>query len=471
MAIGLEQFTPETFAQANPFLTGFDAAQNSYQNAIRSQYAQPMAQQALMKAQYGNQILSPLAQNAPALVHQELLNAIANVANTKAHTAQIYQGQIPLNQAQAYQARGAGASQFATAGLTNEQANILGQQAPYMVQGAQENLFKDPILARMYQMGLAQKTGAINPSLLGQLGMQNSPQGAASAPVGNLPNGNTPVSPLMPNAANGGVSPQVASAPKMFGGSPMQNWAIFGSPLNPLQMMQLKALGQGMNTNATSSVTNYNDALGKAASEGSLATQLSNLVSQFKNNYAQTSETGAGLGRLPAVSSAAQLTDNASNNLAALYAKQITGGRVTNYEAQYVNSLKPTRSMNSQAAQTSSDFWQQKALRMQEEQPFLNTAKANGVDLQTAQTLWNQYNNQRPVYNFQQHQPNTQFQKTWSAYLTPQAVYAAQNGLNFVPLPKFNSAGDFKAWMTTLPPSDRQTVMSELKQQQKQAGK
>ncbi len=133
--MGFQQmsFQPETFAQANPVLSGIEASQaiqaNRYNNQIaaaKAQYAQPMGAQGLRAAILNNQVLNASAQNAmpqanantqilqntarfAPLMSQStldtqassrgLMGAQAGLAGAQAQG--IYQGQIPYQQAQA----------------------------------------------------------------------------------------------------------------------------------------------------------------------------------------------------------------------------------------------------------------------------------------------------------------------------------------------------------------------------------
>lgn len=451
MAIPVDYFQPESFQQANPFLSGFGATQgiigqnlqnqqlsaalqgqniNNQIMSAKAQYAMPEEQQALLQAQLRNQILQPQAQYAPQMTQAQL---------ALARTMPGYYSAM---------ANEAGAR----AGFMGAQTNLLKQQTPYMVEKAQADVFNDPLLSRANQLAMAQQQSGTNHYLaqslqnLGFSGDQNN-----SAPS-QIPFAGA--SPVMPNAMN---------APRMMTGNPMQNYLMFGSPLSPYLQMQLQAIGKGMETQQSAAATDYSKALTDSQNEANIGTQLSNLADQFQQSYNATNEKGFAGGRLPAVSSDAQAADNASQNMAALVAKTIAGGRVTNYEMQYISNLKPNRAMNPQTAQMVSDFWKQKALRMNEQQAFLNTAKNEGVDIYTANTLWNQYNNQRPVYDFANRQPNTQYQNSWNDFLTPQAVNAAQTGQRYVMPPQFKSQVEAKNWFKSLSPSDKQIYVNQIK--------
>lgn len=109
MALGLMNFTPETFAQANPFLTGWAAGQGiqnqQYANQILRQqvpYAGPQAAANLQQQQLANQL-------AQGTMQSNIQYAAGRPANLAADTQ--------LEGAQAQQARA--------------QAGLIGAQTPY----------------------------------------------------------------------------------------------------------------------------------------------------------------------------------------------------------------------------------------------------------------------------------------------------------------------------------------------------
>lgn len=197
MAIGLENFEPETFAQANPFLTGLS---NAYQTM--NQGAQ--AQQQQVAANYAQ----PLAQ--------------ANLAN-----AQLQPG---LTQAQTAQAQGAGAQGQAQAGLLRAQTPYAGYQAMgqyYSGLGRILGSAANPYIQFMQQMstpkGEAQM--AVDPGLAQKYAQitQMLSQGSFGPGLPNIPNMMIGNPGAMPQ--NGSSAPQMPQAPQTgapAGGVPLQ---------------------------------------------------------------------------------------------------------------------------------------------------------------------------------------------------------------------------------------------------------
>lgn len=184
-------FQPETFAQANPVIGGFEAGQQMYANSIKNQYAQPMAQQALQNAIMNNQILNVKSQYAQPEAEQALTAAQLNnqvLGNTAkfaplmsqsaldtaaaqrglmgaqsgfygAQAQDIMQGKIPLEQAQA--------------GLTTAQIPYVPQEAMgkyYMGLGRVMQYSPTSMLLRSQNNPLFQSAIANNPQLAANLG-------------------------------------------------------------------------------------------------------------------------------------------------------------------------------------------------------------------------------------------------------------------------------------------------------------
>lgn len=479
MPINAMYFQPETFQQANPFLSGMQAGQGLFQgmqdartrqlqaNALQAQlpFVAPEAQQQLQAAKLANALQQNTLNFAPQM-------SAADLAQKQA------QPQLTLAQAAAQRALpglyGAeGASDYANAARAQVEANLRRQQTPFLVQQEQEKLYQDPILSRMYQVGLANQTGAIPSSSMNMLGLgnQSGVQPGTQSNYRSLPtyaNGFSLANPNLPNNA--------LTAPKTYTGDSAQNYYAFGTPYSPLQMAQLK--GQAEETGKTG-VTSWNDAQAEAQKDSDIANTTIPLLNQFNDSYKKSTYTGK-LAGVPVTGFASllsgntsneQAADNASQNIAAAVAKLIAGGRVTNYEMQYINNLKPNRYMSPQTAQMASDFLKSKMQQLGEQQNFLNAARNAGVDVQTAQTLWQNYRNQRNPYDFNNRRVNTNFQGTWKDYLSPQAINAAQTGQNYVPLPKFSSdsklgKSQFQSWYAALTPANQMQVRQEMGKQQ-----
>lgn len=441
MAFQAQHFDPLTFAQANPFLTGYNAGQqlinqgllnqkqqlaNQIQQ-VAAQYAQPNAQQELLKAQLNNQILQPQAQYAPQMTVAELAlkRAMPNYYNALA-------GQAGANSS-----------------LLAAHANLLNQETPYMVQKAQADVYSDPLFAKANQAAMLQQQAQNNPQLSSILGQLNQPYSGQSFSQGAK----------IPYAT--GMAPQITNIPGAGQGSPMQNYLLYNNPLGPLYQQQIAAYGKGLEAQQTNQAKDWSTTLNDAQQQANVASQMTSFLKQFDENYPKTDESGVIAGRLPPVSTPAQAADNASNNLVAMITKQLNPKQLTNQELRFANTLKPSRQMTPENAKMSSDFWKAKSEQINENQSFLTAAKNQGVDPYTANNLWQNYINQRPAYDFSTNTPNSSYRGTWGDFLTPQAVSAAQSGRQYVPVPQFNNEKEAKNWFKSLNPSDKAALLRQ----------
>lgn len=459
MALPVIPIQAETPQQANPFATSLGMLNDAIKGSIVNQYLPQQLQAQILQQQMQNQMIQPETQMANQFAQAKLANMQIDAPYKQALMQEIFQGKIPLNQAMS--------AMYGTEAQTGQEL------MPYKVQEQQGKVFSDPILQRLFETGLANKTGQIPSQYLGSVGLPTNQQvnnqatqgmpNLGSVIAGGIQNrGLNPIANNLPSGAN------PVNSPKGFGGDTFQNFALFGSPLNPIQMAQMKS---GAETAGKTGVTTWNDALNHANSDSDLGNQLEQATNQFKAGYDKATYKGPSLGTLPATGwktallpgnlTPEQDTDNASQNLAALRAKLIAGGRVTNYEFQFVQNLKPNRAMTPQTAQMTSDFLSQRAKQMQEMPKFLEAAQQQGLDVRTAQNLWNMYRQQRPVYNFQTRTPYNQFIGSWRDYLNPDAVQAAQTGQSYLSVPNFSNKKDLISWYNTLPDFDKQTFRQE----------
>lgn len=471
---------PETFEQANPFIAGYAAGQQLMGTAQQQQYNQYINQMLAQQVPYaGPQAAAQLAYSRAQTPYLQAQTGSVN-ANT-ALTQGITPGVIaqsgglaftdPMQQ-RAYElglaARNPAMQNALSAAGINPQAITgqvpQGQQAQQSPQ--QGDQFTSPSLSGIPR----QATNAVNNGALPSAGIyppgvaqvpgaqQNAQQGYL--PVPNVTTGNTGApSPIMQNAPPSQVAPQA------YSGTPAQNYALFGTLLNPFQMSAMKA---AMEKQAETSVSTYNDLQNEASKEAQNANTLSNVADQFKENYDKSLYKGSTLGNIPVRGKEALLTpgnlspeqetDSAATNLGALVAKSYFPGRVTNADMQYVQTMKPGRNMDSGSAQDLVQSIKAISQRVQEYPQFLNAAKQQGVDPQTAQTLWNNYIQQRPVFDYQNHQVRKSFQGSYTDFMNSQAINAAQNGQTYVPKPKFDSKAQAQSWYAGLTPPQQQYV-------------
>lgn len=427
--------------QAAPFLTGMSTTQDILTQQIMGQLARANTQAQLIKNQYLPQ------QQQQSVLAQQLAN-------------QITQQQVPF------------AGKMAAAQLSTEQAKPAYMRAegqeltqgriPYEQSEAAKNqvFVKNPLLSTT---GVGQDIGSL------VYAMKNYPQLFGNGVQSNTPfnQGNQSVSPDLLNAAQGGGTPGDASQ----NSNPMGNigglltGAVQGQLMskNPLQMAHVLALQKQLQEQASTDVSQYQSAQNDASQTSNDALDMRNYIDQFLTHYQNTNEKGFGVGRLPAVGSEAQLTDAAGRNMQALILKLMKTNRMTNYELQFSGGLKLNRAMNPEAVQEMSDFLYAKSDRLAEAPEFLSAAQQAGISPQIAKALFQQYNNQRPVYDFQ-NQNTPSWAGSWRDYLTPQAVNSIKTGGAYVPVPNFKNKQEAKFWYSHLSNAQRQNVRQQTSQ-------
>jgi hypothetical protein len=220
MAIPVEKFDPETFAQANPFMAGLSATQGLMNQYLTNQnqqaanaYQVPNLQQALLNAQYNNQILQPKAQTANQWNAAGLAYANQQAPNLAAQTQGILQGQIPVNQAQA--------GLYGTEAAKNQfLLNNPGMMAPGMagqiaginyLQQHNPGLFQSPGATQQPQVQTPPATGVNAPLSTTGVGLPSAPAIQPGAQNNNPGMSNLLNPPLAPNQMGASAPTQPAN--------------------------------------------------------------------------------------------------------------------------------------------------------------------------------------------------------------------------------------------------------------------
>lgn len=160
------------------------------------------------------------------------------------------------------------------------------------------------------------------------------------------------------------------------------------------------------------------------------AKMMTTLVSQFEDAYGKTKFKGPIKGMIPGKLSDAnaRLADNAAMNMQSIAAKMLGASKLTNYELKFAGNLKLNREMGREDTRVLADFMKAKTNRIEEEQRFLNSAKEKNISPEKAQQLWNEYDNDMPVYNFESRKVNKQNLGKSNEYLNPDKQTMTQEG-------------------------------------------
>jgi hypothetical protein len=182
-------------------------------------------------------------------------------------------------------------------------------------------------------------------------------------------------------------------------------------------------------------IKEYNKTINAANASGKAAHEVNKYLDKFENSYGKlgSAEKGVLAGRAPAVSSNAQQADLAAQNIQAGLMILFKGGRITEKQLEFLGRLKPNRTMNPPAAKAAMDSLRAYSTRFTEEQPFLNAARAKGLNSQDAKTLWNAYDTERPAYDEVNQKPLIKNLHSFKDYLSPEALNAVREGNQYSP--------------------------------------
>lgn len=460
--------------QANPYGFGLQQGANTAntmaqtQNTnIQNQFLGQQLRQNILATQLqneANQAKLPYAgpQAAATLaVTQAQPNLISAQANQANALAKMYPAQAAMD--------------YAHAGFMNTQNNLLQQQTPGMVAHTNATVYTDPMAARAHQ--LAQQLGVPDQTLLGYgssptiIPPNQNNIATPSVPYGNKSQqlsgviGQLPMTPQQTSTLQNtfGQTPQQADPNQVQATAALQNYIKYGSPLAPWVMEQLK---HQYGTQGSTDVQNWNSTLKEADQKSQNANQLRDTVNQFSTNYDKSTYKGpfagsfdsSGKSLLPLVGQATgqdlspeQETDRAAKQMQTLLGNDIFRKGMTDKDLSFMSTYKLDRTMEPQAKQTLSDYFQTHAQRENEYQPMMLQARQAGLDPQTSQTLFNLYNNQRPAFDWYSGKPNQNFIGGWKDYLAPDVVNAVKNGQTPILPPTFTSKQQAQDWYKLLP--------------------
>jgi len=296
------------------------------------------------------------------------------------------------------------------------------------------NQVSNPVLSQMPMPPNEQQQGNPFTRLLGGIGNlfsggqqvpqnQNMPQQnmQQQMPQQNIQQG-MPQQPPMPPATTpmSGVSPTYdrvsgALTPGTYGATSPQSITQAGEGA-------LKARTEAEAKNIAEQWQKRQDDILESSKAASAA---SNNIKRMRSAYKDLDkifETGAFIGKLPAVSDAAQDMDLAANDLMINKLKSWQTSRVTNMDVQLAPSMKPGRYMSEKEFQHAINYEDAAQQRSQENATFSNAAQKAGLSPSEADAVWIRYINERPFYDYNNKKINKDNLDSWEDYLTPDSV-------------------------------------------------
>ena len=436
--LGMEHAFPYFAAQQNLGNILGQQLQNQ-QTGIQNQYLPQSLQASILQQQLANQKQQTLMPFVEPTAQAELL---------KQQLENKYYG--PNIQSEMGARAAAAKEALARAALTSTTNQLQQQTMPYDVAKAQQTLLSDPILNRLAQLQAAQKYGIIPKTALQGAGLipgtgENAPlqNNAIASQMGGAAGGAPLQQPQIPFAQRSPFQPQAqttpATAPKAYSGNEAQNWALFGTPYNPLEY---KTAEETAATTGKENVREWNKSLDEADEAAKNAQMLQKSINKFSDAYDKSNLKGSALGWIPAsapgstllgAGSPEQIADQSALEIMGPFGKQMFD-RVTNYDVSNVlQNLKLNRRMDPITKDVVMKSLNSVVDRNLERQKFLTAARDKGISRQLADTLWRQYDNERPLYNPTTREWISDNADTWQNYLSQDAINAVTSGRPFMP--------------------------------------
>lgn len=413
MSFQWQGIQPETFAQANPFLTGLSAVTQYQQQMTALQQAQAQAQMAQQKSQIN-----------PQLLQAQLAQAQALPALTQAQTAeQLGRGSLYGSESNRIQAELANPALMMTG-----PAGIVGQF------DLLKRIGSGPLSYTPYSaaQGAQANSGAPNsyPPLPGGLN-------ANSAQAAGIPS--TQPLTINPNQLTGGSNNPLNTAAN----NPMAQYQHWQSNLTT------------QNTMAKLNAETWNNMQNDASDASAQAVNQQNTLKNFVANYDKSQLKGANGGWLPSTGIESmfsrglkgiefQGTDLTPEQLSDTYAKQLVAptarqmfqnGRLTNMDVSLAQSTKPNRNLDNGTVHNLAPMYDAQNQRTNELQQFIGVAQSLGItNPHIVQNLWNAYQTTRPAVN-DAGEVNTKYLNTFRDFLTPQVITQMQLGQPVTPTP------------------------------------
>lgn len=408
MPISFTNYQPGTPAQTSPFADLLKNAMAAYQTGIQSRYAQPMAEQGLVKAVQENQWNPKIWQSEIGL-----RGAQAGLAGSEAS-----KNRFLVQNPEYISAEGklmALAIEQQRKQQEQQQAQLLSQQQqPQQPQvQPQSNILNQP-----NQASNGQQTPFINPKLV---------QSQFSQPQNN-------------QAAQAQYSPDALAFNPPTLQSPTGNPSLdnlyynkFGmSPIVKTQIELAKAQSEKYQTQNIERNKEFNNQA-VFANESTLNAQ------KFLDALDRSTslERGYASGKTPAITNSQQEMDAYGNNMAIAATKLMQGENAVHAADIEINKMaKPGRQQNEEVAFDLAHAVIAKNDRLKERQQFYSEGtQLNGVGLkpEIMDAMWNKYETDRPYIDVDTKMPNDAYKGTWKDYLSPQAINSFLQGKDYTP--------------------------------------
>jgi len=446
MTIPVQQFQILTPEQANPLGQGMLTGAEIYRNFVTNKYLPQQLQQQARQRELANQTSELNLKDLPDYLKARLSGM--NLANQTSQTNLQYlpqksrlgiEGQILGNQGKSI------SNQTNQLKLSDLPRDLQVKYLQNVLANQGQSLSNDQMQINNASLPARNQAGLENTQLMNQeLGIKNkylAPQlenNALNTYLNNqkltMQNERLPEQ-LQQEALTRDISNSILNVQRKYA-EPNAEQDLRNKSITPEQKQQMAINSASQIDTIKQNNRDYQKELNTASVDADTNKRLEKAIDQLDNAYKNLTprQRGPIYGHLPALSSESQIADNAANNLQAIMAKIVqAGGRPTNFLTKFAGTLKPNRAMSPEALQQLSEGFRANSRREQERPGFLLSAREKGIDAQMAKNLWNQYDEQNPVYDFNKRQVNKYKDKSYMDYLSDKAVNAVKQSEPYKP--------------------------------------
>lgn len=377
-------------------------------NAIQQQYGMPQAAADLQKSQLYNQYYGRDMESQIGM-HDALAGLYGKQAQEVAYKLahpELFQTPSSLN----YSLMGLGGGVGAGGGGGGMQSTAMPQQASAPQQQLPQPQEQQPQGWQAPQQPANRQMLMLSRQLMMQPGMQQLMQPINMNDAVQQQAQQPPQQDLIPGT----------KIPKT--GNPYRDSYIAQNFPDPEEKAKLEAQRESQKKFGELEATRITKAQDKAEDKAEEMEQLRGYADEFKQNYDNTSLTGAWNGNSYAYTSAAQGADVAANNMQKIMAAQLGGRTLSDARLKFAGDLKLNRSMNEETVQRKYNNIVAFADRIAELPAMRSIATNMGYSKDQTDLAIRSYLKYRPPYDVKTGANLTENANTFEDFITPEAL-------------------------------------------------
>jgi len=236
-------------------------------------------------------------------------------------------------------------------------------------------------------------------------------------PMDQLPEGsnNQPPSMPQPPKSSGSRFQNLAQSLRMPG-------AQGGENANSGAEAEKTRLVTGAGAEASSQVKQQAEMEEKDIAASNASVEMTNQIKKLRESrkrlygFEKGNVLGIPLGSGPAMTSAAQESDNAKQNIANTIASMAQSGHINVADRDIANTMKAGREVNDQAFENLTNYAEGAAHRVNEKPAFNRAMAQAGLTPSETQILWANYNLNKPFYDSNSHQIDDHNLGSWEKF-------------------------------------------------------